>query len=74
MERHVMELAEKARTHTVYASDGCSFVVESGSGGALYRVRELATGMHYSCTCAWQWHNPNSECSHVLAVRLYKQR
>lgn len=71
MERHIDELTEKARAHTVYANEqGTDFVVKSGSSGELYRVRMHENGATYLCTCAWTDNHPGSECSHTLAVRM----
>ena len=71
MNRHVNELTAKARKHTVYAdSQGKNFVVESGTSGNLYRVRQHAAGAWYYCECTWAENNDASECSHITAVRM----
>ena len=70
MIRHINEMTDKACTHVVYVGYDGKYVVESGTSGKLYRVDLLNNGVSFSCNCAWQGHNKNSECSHVLAVRM----
>ena len=70
MNRHYGELTVKARTHEVYSNETMSrLVVKSGKSGNLYQVAKLES--HYTCDCEWQEHNNGSECSHVVAVRMF---
>ncbi len=70
MNRHYGELAVKARTHEVHSNEKMlGFVVKSGRSGNLYQVLKLEA--HYTCDCEWQEHNNGSECSHVVAVRMF---
>jgi len=69
MNRHIEDMTEKALTHVVYTNSP-NHIVQSGASGELYRVNQHPNGVSYTCTCAWSDHNPGSECSHILAVRM----
>lgn len=71
MKRHLNELVEKAKSHTVFArTDGSlEYIVRSGDSDVLYTVRAVDE-VNFECSCEWAFHNPGSRCSHILAVVL----